>query len=433
MKGAKEDFFRDGYWEGEIVHTKKDGAKVTVLSRWTLQRNDQDVPVAFSAINRDITDLKRKEKELRESSLYSRSLIEASLDPLVTIDTDGKIMDVSRATELVIGIDRQRLIGSDFSDYFTDPQEARKGYRSAFSKGYVKDYPLAIRHVSGRTTEVLYNATVYRDETGKVQGVFAAARDVTELRTAQRALQQSHDELERRVEERTAELEAANRELESFSYSVSHDLQAPLRAIDGYSRMILRDRGETFDENTRLKFGTIRANAQMMGQLISDLLAFSRLGRKELALSKLDMEGLFDDAWQELQVAHPERRLRLDLREMPPAFGDRTLIKQVLLNLLSNAIKFTKYRDGAQIEAGGYTDGDYVIYYVIDNGVGFDMAYHDKMFGVFQRLHSPEEFEGTGVGLAIVQRIIHRHGGRVWAEGRPDQGASFYFSLKTKE
>jgi light-regulated signal transduction histidine kinase (bacteriophytochrome) len=246
-------------------------------------------------------------------------------------------------------------------------------------------------------------------------------------------LQQSHDELERRVEARTAELEAANRELESFSYSVSHDLQAPLRAIDGYSRMILRDRGETFDENTRLKFGTIRTNAQMMGQLISDLLSFSRLGRKALTLSRLDMEGLFDDAWQELQVAHPERRLNLDLRETPSAFGDRTLIKQVLLNLLANAIKFTKYRDGVRIEAGGYTEGDQVIYYVIDNGVGFDMAYHDKMFGVFQRLHNPEEFEGTGVGLAIVQRIIHRHGGRVWAEGRPDQGASFYFSLKTKE
>jgi PAS domain S-box-containing protein len=433
IEDVQEVFFRDGYWEGEIVHSKKDGTKVTVLSRWTLQRDEGNVPVAFSEINRDITELKRKEKELRDSSRYSRNLIEASLDSLVTIDADGKIMDVSRATELVTGVERQQLIGSDFSDYFTDPQKAREGYRTAFSEGYVRDYPLAIRHVSGRTTEVLYNATVYRDETGKVQGVFAAARDVTELRAAQRALQRSHDELERRVEERTAELAAANRELESFSYSVSHDLQTPLRAIDGYSRMILRDHGDLFDADTRQKFATIRVNAQMMGQLINDLLAFSHLGRKEITLSKLDMEGLLDDAWQELQIVHTERKLNLDVRAMPPAFGDRTLIKQVLVNLLSNAIKFTKYRDCAKIEAGGYADGNQVTYYVIDNGVGFDMAYHDKMFGVFQRLHNHSEFEGTGVGLAIVQRIIHRHGGQVWAEGKPDQGASFYFSLQEQK
>jgi PAS domain S-box-containing protein len=433
LEGAKEVFFRDGYWEGEIIHTKKDGAKVIVLSRWTLQRNDGNVPVAFSEINRDITELKRKEKELRDSSLYSRSLIEASLDPLVTINAEGKIMDVSRATEIATGIPRQQLIGSDFSDYFTDPQKAREGYQTAFSQSFVRDYPLEIRHVSGQTTEVLYNATDYRDEAGNVQGVFAAARDITELRTVQRALQKSHDELERRVEERTAELEAANEDLESFSYSVSHDLQGPLRAIDGYARMILRDHADQFDEDTKQKFGTIRSNAQMMGQLINDLLAFSRLGRKEIMPSKLDMGGLLNDAWKELQMIHLERKMILDAQKMPPAFGDRTLIKQVLLNLLSNAIKFTKYRECAKIEAGGYADGKQVVYYIIDNGVGFDMTYHDKMFGVFQRLHSSEEFEGTGVGLAIVQRIIHRHGGRVWAEGRPDRGASFYFSLKRKE
>lgn len=433
LEDVKEVFFRYGYWEGEIVHIKKDGTQVIVLSRWTLQRNDQNIPVAFSEINRDITELKRKEKELHDTSLYSRNLIEASLDPLVTVSADGKIMDVSRATELVTGVSREQLIGSDFSDYFTDPRKAREGYQTAFSQGFIRDCPLAICHVSGRTTEVLYNATVYRNEAGKVQGVFAAARDVTELRTTQRALQQSHDELESRVAERTAELEAANKELESFSYSVSHDLQAPLRAIDGYARMILRDHTDQFDEDTKEKFGTIRSNAQMMGQLINDLLAFSRLGRKEITLSKLDMDGLLNDAWKELQIIHPQRKMILDVQGMPPAFGDRTLIKQVLLNLLSNAIKFTKYCDCAKIEAGGHADGNQLVYYVIDNGIGFDMAYHDKMFGVFQRLHSSEEFEGTGVGLAIVQRIIHRHGGRVWAEGRPDQSASFYFSLRRKE
>jgi len=433
LEDAKEVLFRNGYWEGEIVHTKKDGAKVIVLSRWTLQRNDRNLPVAFSEINRDIAELKRKEKELRDSSLYSRSLIEASLDSLVTINAEGKIMDVSHATEIVTGVSREQLVGSDFSDYFTDPQKAKEGYQKAFSQGFVRDYPLEIRHASGRTTEVLYNATDYRDEAGNVQGVFAAARDITELRTVQRALQKSHAELECRVEERTAELEAANEELESFSYSVSHDLQAPLRAIDGYARMILRNHADQFDEDTKQKFNTIRSNAQMMGQLINDLLAFSRLGRKEIISSTLDMGGLLNDAWKELQMIHPDRKMILDVQELPSAFGDRMLIKQVLLNLLSNAIKFTKYCQFAKIEAGGYADGEQFVYYLIDNGIGFDMKYHDKMFGVFQRLHSSEEFEGTGVGLAIVQRIIHRHGGRVWAEGKPDQGASFYFSLKRKE
>lgn len=433
LEGIKKVFFRDGYWEGEVVHTKKDGTKVTVLSRWTLQNNDQNLPVAFSEINRDITELKRKEKELRDSSQYSRSLIEASLDPLVTINAGGKIMDVNRATEIITGVPREQLIGSEFSDYYTEPQKAKEGYERAFSQGFVKDYPLEIRDVSGRTVEVLYNATVYRDEADNVQGIFAAARDISELRIVQKALQKSHDELEQRVKERTAQLETANRELESFSYSVSHDLQAPLRAIDGYTRMILRDHKDQFDEETKNKFATIRSSAQMMGQLINDLLAFSRLGRQEIVPSKLDMGEILDEAWKELKIIHTERKMILDARDMPPAYGDRTLIKQVLLNLLSNAIKFTKNCKRAKIEAGGYIKKKQLVYYVADNGIGFDMKYHDKIFGVFQRLHSSEEYEGTGVGLPIVQRIIHRHGGHVWAEGRPNQGASFYFSLEKKE
>ena len=432
-KDIRERFFRDGYWEGERVHTKKDGRKVTVHSRWTLQRDDKRKPVAFSEINRDITDLKRKEKEIHETALYSRRLIEASLDPLVTISANGKIMDVNKATEDATGIPRKKLIGSDFSDYFSDPEKARKGYEMVFSQGSVRDYSLAIRHTSGRTMEVLYSATTYKNEAGEVLGVFAAARDVTELRTVEKALQESHDGLERRVEERTARLEEINRELESFSYSVSHDLRAPLRAIDGYARMILKKQGDKFDEDTLYKFNVIRSSAHMMGQLIDDLLTFSRLGRKELSMSKLDMQALINDVWKELRIINPDRNMFLTLHSIPSGYGDRSLVKQVYSNLLGNAVKFTKYRDAAQIEAGGYTDGSEDIYYVKDNGVGFDMTYYDKLFGVFQRLHSTDDFEGTGVGLATVQRIIRRHGGRVWAEGETDRGASFYFTLLRKE
>ncbi len=229
--------------------------------------------------------------------------------------------------------------------------------------------------------------------------------------------------------ERTKQHETANKELESFSYSVAHDLRAPLRAIDGYARMILKKQGDKFDKDILDKFGVIRSNAILMGQLIDDLLALSRLGRKHISLTSLDMDALVRDVWKEMQNMNPGRNMVLTVNSIPPGYGDRALIKQLYINLLSNAVKFTKNRDTAHIEAGGYSDGNEVVYYVRDNGVGFDMQYYDKLFGVFQRLHSADDFEGTGVGLAIVERIVHRHGGRVWAEGKIDQGACLYFKL----
>jgi two-component system sensor kinase len=235
------------------------------------------------------------------------------------------------------------------------------------------------------------------------------------------------------IKERTQQLEYANKELESFSYSVSHDLRAPLRAIDGYARLILKKQGDKFDQDTLDKFNVIRSSTHMMGQLIDDLLTFSRLGRKEISLVFPDMAILTKDAWKEVLESDPERKIKLTVESMPPAYGDRALVKQVLINLLSNAVKFTKYKDAAEIVAGGYADGNESVYYIRDNGVGFDMAYYDKLFGVFQRLHSTDQFEGTGVGLATVQRIIRRHGGRVWAEGKVDEGACFYFALNMKE
>ncbi|PKN19121.1 MAG: hypothetical protein CVU71_10100 [Deltaproteobacteria bacterium HGW-Deltaproteobacteria-6] len=404
---------------------------------------------------------KQYELEDKRASLYARSLIEASLDPLVTISPEGKVMDVNASTELITGRTRQELIGSNFSTYFTEPQKAEEGYKLAFEKGIVRDYPLFIRNVSGQVTQVLYNASLYKNEAGEVQGIFAAARDITKLKSVEQALKAAHDELEIRVEERTNELqkvneslqreirerkeveklielrtqllEMTNKELESFSYSVSHDLRAPLRAIDGYSRMILRDQKDHLNDDARRKFDLIRSNTQMMGKLIDDLLSFSRLGRLEINMSRLDMTGLVNDVWMELQVINPERKIEFDIKTIPQGFGDRTLIKQVYSNLLSNAVKYTKIKDRARIETGGYKAENDNIYYIKDNGVGFDMEYYDKLFGVFQRLHSADDYEGTGVGLAIVQRIVHRHGGRVWAESKAEEGATFYFSLPVKD
>jgi light-regulated signal transduction histidine kinase (bacteriophytochrome) len=247
-------------------------------------------------------------------------------------------------------------------------------------------------------------------------------RDITERKRAE-------EELIRR----TALLEEANRELESFSYSVSHDLRAPLRAIDGFARMLLKKHGHEFDEDSLRKFNIIRSSSQQMGQLIDDLLEFSRLGRKHMSVTALDMEAIAREVWKELQAGNPERNMSLAINGLPAAYGDKALIKQVYANLLANAVKFTRHRDRASIETGSFQERNERVYYVKDNGVGFDMAYRDKLFQIFQRLHKTEEFEGTGIGLANVQRIINKHGGRVWAEGKPDQGATFYFTLSGKE
>jgi two-component system sensor kinase len=240
-----------------------------------------------------------------------------------------------------------------------------------------------------------------------------------------------HAEVELREQKR--QLEYTVEELESFSYSVAHDLRAPLRAIDGYARLILKKQRDKFDQDTLDKFNVIRSSTHLMGQLIDDLLTFSRLGRKHVSLALFDMDILVKDAWKEVQESDPDRKIKFTVKSMPPCYGDMALIKQVLINLLGNAMKFTRYKDAAEIVVGGYADGNEHVYYIRDNGVGFDMAYYNKLFGVFQRLHSTDQFEGTGVGLATVRRLIQRHGGRVWAEGKVDEGASFYFAVNMKE
>jgi PAS domain S-box-containing protein len=238
---------------------------------------------------------------------------------------------------------------------------------------------------------------------------------------------------ERLLEKRSTQLEDANKELESFSYSVSHDLRTPLRAIDGFSRVILKRKGDQFDPETKRQFELIREGAERMNRLIDNILALSRVGSHEKVVSRIDMEQLVRETWEALCEIHPGRQFDWRAEPLPPAMGDRMLIAQVLTNLLSNAIKYSATRDISIIEVGGHATERETVYSIKDNGVGFEMAYYPKLFKVFQRLHSNAEFEGTGVGLSIVQRIIHRHGGRVWAEAEKEKGATFSFALPIRQ
>jgi two-component system sensor kinase len=240
------------------------------------------------------------------------------------------------------------------------------------------------------------------------------------------------DEERSKVEHTKSVLESVNNELEAFSYSVSHDLRAPLRAISGFSQAVLEDYAPLLDDEGKRYLGLIQDNANRMGQLIDDLLTFSRLGRQSMSEAEIDMDALARSVFEELAAQEEGRRIDWTTLPVPPARGDLAMVRQVMVNLLSNAIKFTRTREVAIIEFGYETDAE-GSYYVKDNGVGFDMQYMNKLFGVFQRLHSVTEFEGTGVGLALVNRIITRHGGRVWAEGQVGQGATFHFTLSRKD
>jgi signal transduction histidine kinase len=260
----------------------------------------------------------------------------------------------------------------------------------------------------------------------------ALRAEIEERQRAEARVAEMNETLEWRVEERTAQLERANQELESFSYSVSHDLRAPLRAVDGYARLLEEDYIQVLDANGRRLLSVVRDEARRMGALIDDLLGFSRLGRQPLRPGPIDLAAMSEEIIRDVRHAHPDRAIELEYESLPPALADASTIRQVLVNLLSNAAKYAKPDGPIRIELGGRSDGDQNMYWVRDQGVGFDMRYVNKIFGVFQRLHG-DEFEGTGVGLAIVERIVARHGGTVRAEGAIDEGACFSFTLPAAE
>jgi PAS domain S-box-containing protein len=351
--------------------------------------------------------------------VYARSLIEASMDPMVAINPEGEITDVNEATTKVIGKSRHELVGTDFFKYFTEPDKARESYQQVFAHGFVTDYPLTIWGENARLTPVLFNASVYKDERGRVLGVFAAARDVTAQKKA-----------EKEIKERTLELQTSNKELEAFSYSVSHDLRTPLRGIDGFSQAVLEDYADKLDDLGKNYLQRIRNATQRMGQLIDDMLSLSNISRIEMRREEVNLSDLATEVLTELQSNEPDRKVQWNVEQSLTAEGDPQLLRMVLANLLGNAWKYTSKTERPTIKFGSKLDkSGKREFYVSDNGAGIDMAYADKLFGTFQRLHSIAEFPGSGVGLAIVHRVIQRHGGQVRGQGLLDRGATFYFSL----
>ncbi len=388
----------------------------------------------------DIEDLKDAEEKLRstndalkQAGAYNRSLIEASLDPLVTISPDGRITDVNHATEQITGYTREELIGSDFSNYFTDPARARGGYEKAYRDGFVHDYELEIRSDKGITTPVIYNASIYRDDRGNVTGVFAAARDITERKRAEAEVAAMNATLETRVARRTAELGSAIQELESFSYSASHDLRAPLRAVDGFARILLEDYCDKLDGKAQEMLRRVRTAGQRMDGIIDGMMELSRTVRAAIRRVPVDMTTVARSVGQELETTNPGRDIDFVVAPGLTVNADPNLLRIALQNLLENAWKFTSKHPKARIEVGTAELDNEIVYFVRDDGAGYDMAYAGKLFGAFQRMHKPDEFEGTGIGLAIVQRIVHRHGGRIWAHSEVENGATFYFTFGRDE
>lgn len=411
------------------------------------------------SITRDITDRKISEELIRKSEEKYRLLAENISDVIWILDTETlRFLYCSPSVERLRGYTSEEIIGKPVSDALTTEaadyltslikERANAILTGKASEGhfFTNEVEQPCKDGTFVWTEVVTSYYINK-ENGHVE-VLGVTRDISARKQAEEALRESEIKaevaqqlnsegeimrvnagLEKRVAERTSQLEAANRELEAFAYSVSHDLRAPLRAIDGFSRFVLEDYGPKLDDEGKRLLGLIRSNTQKMDKLITDILALSRVTRSQHKISKIDMAKMAVSMFHEAAAPEVIEKLSLSVGDLPETYADPTYIKQVWLNLFFNAVKFSSLKEKPEIHINGYREDGFNIYCVSDNGVGFNQEYAHKLFGVFQRLHRSDEFEGNGVGLAIVQRIIHRHGGEVWAEGAEGKGATFYFSL----
>ena len=384
---------------------------------------------AIFALNSEASERLRAERALQKTQARTRMLVDSIRDyAILMLDTEGRILSWSPGAEKITGYREQEMVGQSVARFFPiDDVKAgapQKELEAALVNGRAEAEGWRVRKGGSRfwANSVL---VAIRDDQGQLQGFSKVVRDITSRKEAQEEI----ENLNRNLEHRASELEAANKELEAFTYSVSHDLRAPLRHIDGFSQLLVDDYAPQLPEEVHRYLDRIQNGARQMGQLVDELLTLARIGRKEVRLQVTGLDSVVQQVVSDLKLELNGRKVEWKIASLPFVECDPTLLKQVFINLLSNAVKYTRPRNPAVIEVGSVPDNGNTTIFVRDNGVGFSMKYADKLFGVFQRLHRAEDFEGTGIGLATVQRIVHKHGGRVWAEAELDKGATFYFTL----
>ena len=416
-------------------HARNQGA--LRFERQFLRQNNEAVPVEVSlstagedqyqAVVRDISDRKEAEEQLRKQA----ELLSLAHDAIIVRDPEGRITFWNRGAERTYGWTAAEALGHVTHELlqtrFPIPLETIDAVLQAQGQ-----WEGELRHITRDGTPIVVTSrqSLRRNEHGGPAATLEINRDVTERKQAEEQIQKLNEELEQKVIERTKELEAINKELEAFAYSVSHDLRAPVRHIAGFTELLQKHAGPALDGNGRHHIEMILDSAKRMGSLVDDLLAFSRIGRAETQKTTVDLEQLVKSIVNEIEPDTRDRHVAWRIGDLPNCYGDPSMLRLVFANLVWNAVKFTRTREHAEIQIDSLNHSpDEIIVFVKDNGVGFDMKYKDKLFGVFQRLHSQEAFEGTGIGLATVQRIVHRHSGRTWGKGAVDNGATFYVAL----
>lgn len=413
----------------ETSHRRKDGTSYPVEVR--LQLSAEEAPPVFLAIIQDISERKAAEQLLQaQTDILRRQAELLDLAQALIRNLDSEIVFWNRGAEHLYGWSQREALGrcshdllqTEFPTPLSDIEE------HFMNTGHWEGELVHTRRDGTRLTVASYWA-LYRDKNGTPQAVLEVNHDVTRLKQAEQTIRDLNASLEMRVRARTAQLEQANQELEAFSYSVSHDLRGPLRGIDGFSQALLEDYGKILDDQGKHYLRRVREGSQRMAQLIDDLMNLSRITRSEMHTDWVDLGGLARGIVDGLRAAEPERAVELVIAPGMRVQGDASLLRIALENLLSNAWKFTSKQRQAHIEFGVEEQDGERVYFLRDNGVGFDMTYADKLFMAFQRLHRADDFEGTGVGLVTVARVIQRHGGRAWAAARVGQGATFYFTL----
>jgi PAS domain S-box-containing protein len=391
----------------------------------------REVENGLEKARKELATTKISEDAARE---YAESIINTVREPLIALDQDLRVVSASRSFYDVFMVNPTETVGQliyDLGNKQWDIPKLRElletilPQRATFDNYEVEhDFTTIGRRI------MLLNARQIQRVLGKERIILLAIEDITERKQLEEKMKKLNAELEERVSQRTKELSTAVKEMEAFSYSVAHDLKTPLRAIAGFANILLEDYAPKLDDNAIKVIGVIDGNVKKMGQLIEDLLKLAHLARLATAFTDIDVTTLVQSVCHELREGpFRDRAMEVSVKPLPHTKADPTLAKQIFTNLISNAMKFTAHKEKAVIEVGGYGKDGECVYYVKDNGAGFDMKYVDKLFGIFQRLHAQDEFSGTGIGLAIVRNAIQRHGGRVWAEGEVGQGATFYFTL----